>query len=100
MFYTYIQTNTGGSFLGPHYIIVEEDSSKRADNFAEKETEVYFNGVRDGHDCECCGDRWSRQWGDDEGTEKPEIYGDPVDDEWAKIYYQDGRVSELNKESD
>jgi hypothetical protein len=49
---------------------------------------IYFNGVEDGQDCECCGDRWYPQLnyiGDDE----PIVYGTPVadyGDEAVRIY--------------
>ena len=33
--------------------------------------EVYFDGVEEGLDCPCCGDRWSRL---DEWDEKEKIY--------------------------
>lgn len=33
--------------------------------------EVYFDGVEEGYDCLCCGDRWSRL---DEWDEKEKIY--------------------------
>lgn len=33
--------------------------------------EVYFDGVEEGYDCSCCGDRWSRL---DEWDEKEKIY--------------------------
>jgi hypothetical protein len=73
MFFTYRQNNSGGRFIGAKYVIVEAESAKEADEIAE-ENDVYFDGVSDGYDCGCCGDRWSRQWED--GTEKPEICGE------------------------
>jgi hypothetical protein len=32
---------------------------------------IYFDGVSNGIDCKCCGDRW---YSPDEGSEFPEIY--------------------------
>jgi hypothetical protein len=75
MFFTYRQNNSGGRFIGEINIIIEADSAKEADEIAQ-ENGVYFDGVDDGHDCECCGDRWYRAWED--GTENPEIYGEAV----------------------
>ena len=80
MFYSYHQNNSGGTFYGPAiWVIVEADTANEADAIAE-ENGVYFNGCSTGEDCSCCGDRWSRQWGDDEGTEEPEIYGKSPED--------------------
>ena len=77
MFYTYSQNNSGGSFdidaengLA-HYVIIEADSMEEAN---EKATSIgiYFDGVEDGMDCECCGDRWSS---DPDEYKTPMIYG-------------------------
>lgn len=78
MFFTYNQNNSGGSFDGAHYIIIEADSAQSANKFAENYTPIYFNGCDSGRDCSCCGDRWYAAWRDDEGTKKPEIYGHDV----------------------
>lgn len=61
MFYKFDQNNSGGSFDYNKNIsaqvIIEAKNSKEADRKA-KEIGIYFNGVEDGFDCECCGDRW------------------------------------------
>jgi hypothetical protein len=75
MFFTYYQNNSGGSFVGPHFVIIEADSNSEADYIAENhpDSPIYFDGCENERDCECCGDRWYRTY--DDGTEKPEIYG-------------------------
>jgi len=100
MFYTFNQNNSGGGFdhdpamgIGAT-VIIEADSAEQANKRAV-EIGLYFKGVRDGHDCECCGDRW-HECRDDEGTETPERYGMPVNpgnDFWGipvYIHYLDG----------
>lgn len=73
MFYTYRQNNSGGSFTGPAlYVIVEAKNQNYADFIAENELGVYFNGIEQGLDCDCCGDRWDSSW--DGGKEVPSIY--------------------------
>lgn len=55
--------------------------------------DVYFDGVEDGFDCDCCGDRWYRAY-DSEGTDVPMIYSKTnleEFDSWV-IYYDDGLV--------
>lgn len=108
MFYTYRQNNSGGFFKITkkikHYVIIEADSAKEADEKAES-IGLYFDGVKKGIDCPCCGDRWDKA--DDScfginGTEKPEIWGQSVleyikENKWfrkeeAIIYYKDGKV--------
>ena len=66
MFYTYSQNNSGGSFVNDdkvcHYVIVEADNSKDANDIAEYNG-IYFNGCDDDIDCPCCGARWdSAHW--------------------------------------
>jgi len=76
-FFTFYQNNSGGVFDGPaHYVIVEASDAEEAATRAET-VGVYFNGVEDGLDCECCGDRWYPP-SEGDGTEVPEIYGQPA----------------------
>ncbi|WP_145691452.1 DUF7296 family protein [Bacillus licheniformis] len=60
-FYEYTQNNSGGSFLTNdklcHRIFIEANSYEEADTIAEG-LGVYWNGVSEGIDCGCCGDRW------------------------------------------
>lgn len=63
MFYLFVQNNSGGYFhndaeagIGINVAFEansEDEAIERAKNV------IYFNGVEDGYDCECCGDRWS-----------------------------------------
>jgi hypothetical protein len=81
-FYTFNQNNSGGSFhldkdAGlTHYVIFQATSKEDTIDRAEK-AGIYFDGVDDDTDCQCCGDRWYVPY-DDEGTITPEIYGKPV----------------------
>ena len=100
--FEFSQNNSGGSFtIRPEYGIgpvvwIEandaEDACERAQNIG-----IYFNGVEDGMDCECCGDRWHRPW--DSGEEYP-----AVDSRWdfgwhKEVYFhpQDGKFVSANK---
>ena len=75
-FYTFIQNNSGGSFdhdatagIGLNVIIEannEDHAIERAENIG-----LYLDGVDNGQDCPCCGDRWSR-YCDEHPT--PQIY--------------------------
>ncbi|MCP6682927.1 DUF7296 family protein [Bacillus nakamurai] len=60
-FYEYTQNNSGGSFVSNekvcHRLFVEADSYDEAEAIAEG-LGVYWNGVDEGTDCACCGDRW------------------------------------------
>ena len=78
MWYEYSQNNSGGSHVYDdnrglsEWVFIEADSAKDADNHAEA-IGIYFNGVDDDRDCDCCGDRWYRQaWfggGDENGKD-------------------------------
>ena len=61
--YCYHQNNSGGSFIAPAVkLIVEAASADEADSRAE-ELGVYFDD--DGTiDCNCCGSRWGRAYGE------------------------------------
>jgi len=59
--FTYYQNNSGGFFEGPESVSIKAWSKKDADAKAEKSGLVYFDGVEEGIDCPCCGDRWFRQ---------------------------------------
>ena len=108
MFYTYIQNNSYGVFYVndnvKHYVIIESDSAKEADEKAVS-IGLYFDGVKNGIDCPCCGDRWYKSDDPDcgiNGTEKPEIWGQSIlkhlkENEMLRkeeviIYYKDGKV--------
>jgi hypothetical protein len=73
-FYTFNQNNSGGFFEGPEYLIVEANSATEANSIAQEYCDVYFNGVNDGIDCDCCGDRWYPVYESD-GSDVPSIYG-------------------------
>ena len=103
MFYTFGRNNSGGSFVRDndvsHWVIVEADSPNEANEIAES-IGIYFNGVEDDRDCECCGDRWSALWDDEQGKNEPMVYDTPVADYndsftpvgevYAIVYYKGG----------
>lgn len=109
-FYAYRQNNSGGGFdfneaVGiTTNVIIEADDARHANYLAER-IGLYFDGVETGRDCDCCGDRWYRagEWSDDEGTERPEMYGEDVTVPgfqnryaWMSpdvfVHYADGRI--------
>jgi hypothetical protein len=79
--FNFRQNNSGGSFTVNNdvdaYVIVQAHNADEANQLAQR-IGIYFNGVNDGIDCECCGDRWSTIWSNDECTDVPSIYGHPV----------------------
>lgn len=103
-FFHYSQNNSGGVFdididkgITPD-VIIEARDAKHADERAQ-EIGIYFYGIDSGYDCECCGDRWSKQWSDECGKDVPSIYDTPVGEskksygrEIAAIHYADGRM--------
>jgi hypothetical protein len=92
-FFNFYQNNSGGSFKidavrGISYVVViEADSADEANERAE-EIGLYFHGVQDGRDCDCCGDRWARASEHDAEDTPTEGY---CDDEHY-IHYKDGRI--------
>jgi hypothetical protein len=105
-FFHYSQNNSGGVFdydadAGiSDNVIIEADSAEHANDRAQ-EIGIYFDGVSDGHDCDCCGDRWYEIRSGGEGNGEPMIYGRPlaehepfgwIDGFQAFVHYADGRV--------
>lgn len=72
-FYSYIQNNSGGGYVGPHVLIVEARNAAEA-NLVAQTHGVYFDGCYRGLDCDCCGDRWHEQWFDEDGFDEPGVY--------------------------
>jgi hypothetical protein len=58
-FYCFRQNNSGGQFIGDVVINIEADSAEEANEIA-LDNGIYFDGVEEDKDCECCGDRWYR----------------------------------------
>ena len=72
------------------YVLIQARNGAHADERAE-EIGIYFNGVDDGMDCECCGDRWyPTKYADNKGDETPRVYNRPPDDESATRIYPIG----------
>lgn len=93
-FYMFSQNNSGGSFIinkdVAELVAIEAENAKEANKRAE-EIGIYFDGVDEGSDCDCCGDRWSRACDLEEGV-------DPFNyTSWSKkkiiVYHADGRKS-------
>lgn len=120
-FYEFNQNNSGGSFDEDenicHRLLIEAENVEQATKKALA-LGVYFNGVAEGCDCSCCGDRWHEIWGDDDHlefpiefqnwrTDEPVILNDIVEyaqyyaDEYgwttpdARIFYADGTTKEI-----
>lgn len=88
-FYTFNQNNSGGRFdenLG-QFVIIEAASKDEANDKAES-IGIYFNGVVNGEDCPCCGDRWypADDW---DAGDTPLIYGKSPEDiiEEGELYF-------------
>lgn len=75
------QNNSGGSFdKDEHFselVLIQANSPLKANSIAE-DIGIYFDGVRDGRDCDCCGDRWHALYSDEKGDDVPSYYGQPL----------------------
>jgi len=82
----YSQNNSGGGFdaRGGYATYIHAPSASQADAIAENNG-IYFDGVRDGSDCPCCGDRWSSAW-----SNEPDIEDCTVAELAEKIVAGDG----------
>lgn len=58
-FYLFEQSNSYGVYQPPAvYVLIEAVSARNAEYIAADQLGLYFNGVDEGIDCPCCGDRW------------------------------------------
>jgi len=101
MFYTFRQNNSGGEYdindKVNEIVIVEADSAAEA-NLKAEWIGLYFDGVDNDLDCECCGDRWDAICEESEGFDVPTYYDRPITKVGSKqtgktdvvIYYKDG----------
>jgi hypothetical protein len=108
-FFEYQQNNSGGGFdfdtdEGISVIVIIEAPDADTADFKAQRIGIYFDGIDDGRDCDCCGDRWYSTYG--EGHPVPSHYGTPLTEayvtEWGKwapegtpegyVHYADGRV--------
>lgn len=55
--YEFRQNNSGGRFIGSQYVLIEANDAAEANDIATRHG-IYFDGCKDGSDCNCCGDRW------------------------------------------
>lgn len=69
-FFCFDQNNSGGVFhindeqgISPIVWVEAFDVHEAIER--AKDIGIYFNGVQDGWDCECCGDRWNEPWNDE-----------------------------------
>src|ERR1041385_2393161 len=82
MFYTFHQSNPGGSHDVDEkrgisvYVVIEACSATEA-NVKAQGLGIYFDGVDKGRDCPCCNDRWY-DVNDTDAAQTPEVYGEPV----------------------
>ena len=104
MFYRFRQNNSGGSFIEDDNVSIrvhiEANSAEEANQLAQTHG-IYFDGVRDEIDCECCGDRWYEA-NESDGYE--EVHTSEYDDMWVKsgevyayVYLLDGTKQVLKK---
>jgi len=101
-FFEFRQNNSGGSFyindgrgIGPRVWIEAEDAN-HANEIAER-LGIYFDGVNDGMDCGCCGDRWYPADGD--GVPEPAI-DQQYSFNWHGVVYVhhlDGTIARIRK---
>lgn len=103
-FYIFTQNNSGGRFIADsklcHHLVIEAESEKEAIQRAE-ELGVYFDGVENDIDCECCGDRWDEPSVLDpqKNDVKQKMQSLVSEYKWTspevRVFYADGNVDEF-----
>jgi hypothetical protein len=79
-FFGYRQNNSGGTYMGPLYVIVQAQDDEHANSLATLFTDVHFDMSSS---CECCGPRWHPEYGDGENLPS---------DVWVGPGYGEGRA--------
>ena len=72
-YFKFRQNNSFGHFVGTPLVFVQANNAARANRIAQ-DNGIYFNGVADGVDCDCCGDRWYPV-NDGDAQAQPSSYG-------------------------
>jgi hypothetical protein len=72
-YFKFRQNNSFGHFNGTPLVFIQANNAKAANAIAQ-DNGIYFNGVADGIDCDCCGDRWYPV-NDDDAQDQPSSYG-------------------------
>ena len=100
--YIYEQNNSGGAFEGVRDTYTKDISIlpvRKEDSIIERYVdlavsdieiiprEVYFDGVEEGIDCPCCGNRWSRL--DEDYSSKEEVYIFDTEEEYKEYNLPD-----------
>ena len=103
MFFPYNQNNSGGHYFTDKNrgisarVIIEADNADEANERAEK-IGMHLNGVANGYDCPCCGDRWYEVDDSDKCYTVDEAIKNTYGISWDKnthivyIHYKDGNV--------
>ena len=74
-YFKFRQNNSVRSlFVGTPLVFVQADNAADANQHCTGSRRIYFNGVADGVDCDCCGDRWYPVH-DDDAQDQPSSYG-------------------------
>ena len=68
-YFKFRQNNSFGHFVGTPLVFIQANNAARANRVAQ-DNGIYFNGVADGVDCDCCGDRWYPV-SDDDAQDQP-----------------------------
>ena len=86
----FVQNNSGGSF---HYdadagigVNVAFEANSEEGAFERAKDVIYFNGVLEGRDCPCCGDRWPI-YADDSAETLEELYKCKYKNTWSDEDY-------------
>ena len=94
-FFLYRQNNSGGHFVVDdnlsREVAIEADTEEQANDIAEGYG-IYFNGVSEGIDCPCCGDRW---YSPDEITFPYRYSHFTLEDAKESGYKYQGRIAEI-----
>ena len=94
------QNNSGGSFVQNdvvcEYVGIQARNAAEAISTAQTLFEPYSDY------CPCCGERWSYDVEDDDGTDVPSIYGESIYESkksWIRekviLHYADGKVERV-----
>lgn len=94
MFYEFRQNNSGGRFTvnqerGISCNVIIEATDHLHANYLAGRLGIYFDGVDQGNDCSCCGDRWYMAL-EGGGYEVPSLYGRPLVDAETYSFLDEG----------
>ena len=99
-YFSFSQNNSGGGWAidqeaGIGIKVFVQASSPAEANAKAEAIGIYFDGVANGNDCSCCGNRWTECWESDTGDEEAPKASKVSDGDTVFVHHADGTIEKI-----